>query len=51
MADEPFPLDPRRIEPRGAFPHHDDLPQPVLSAEAARIRARTRLADWLAEHG
>ena len=51
MADEPIPLDPAEIEPRGTFPDHTDHPHPPLSAEAARAQARQRLEEWRAEHG
>ena len=51
MADEPIPLDPTDIEPRGQFPAHTDHPHPPLSAEQARAYARQRLLNWLADHG
>jgi len=50
MSDEPFPLEPERIERRGSFPKHSDEPRPLLSADEARARARQRLDDWLATH-
>jgi len=51
MTDEPFPLEPERIRPRGKFPKHSDEPQPLLTADEARARARKRLEDWIAAHG
>ena len=51
MSDEPFPIEPERVEQRGDFPKHSDEPRPLLSAEEARARARQRLEDWRAEHG
>ena len=50
MSTEPFPLEPERIEERGDFPEHDDTPQPLLTGEEARARARARLETWRAEH-
>ena len=49
MPDEPIPLNPALIEPRGTFPDHTDHPHPPLSAEQARAYARQRLENWLAE--
>ena len=53
MSDEPIPLAPARIEPRGNFPHHDDHPRVGLprSADDARTFARNRLENWLHDHG
>jgi hypothetical protein len=50
MTDDPLKIHPVRTEPRGDFPVHSDTPRPVLTAEAARLYAAQRLAQWKREH-
>lgn len=51
MADEPFPLIPNEIRPRGEFPVHSDEPRPVLTADEAKLAAFFRLVAWREAHG
>lgn len=49
--NEPIPLNPKRVEPRGPFPKHSDRPRPPKTAAEAKAYARARLEAWKAEHG